>query len=212
MADRDSVAAHHLFATEVLFKERPDHSLRRFGNPRTRTGTAATSRARALCRARLVHASACAATQLGTSCAVTVQSVGRSRARKSPPDEGAESGSVDAGSGARSSCAGPRGGEAVQATAPAPRHVVRWRPSKFNLSPEFRKVIYTTNAITSHIMVMRNYTRNRRAFRNDDSALESTFLAIREASTNGKSIHHWKPALQRFQVRFRAARVPLAAL
>lgn len=82
----------------------------------------------------------------------------------------------------------------------------------FQFLPEIRKVIYTPNAIESLNMVMRKYTRNRRIFPNDDSALKSLFLAIREASKNWKSIHHWKPALQSFQVMFGEERVPLAAL
>lgn len=82
----------------------------------------------------------------------------------------------------------------------------------FQFLPEIRKVIYTTNAIESLNMVMRKYTRNRRIFPNDDSALKSLFLAIREASKNWKSIHHWKPALQSFQVMFGEERVPLTAL
>ena len=82
----------------------------------------------------------------------------------------------------------------------------------FQFLPEIRKVIYTTNAIESLNMVMRKYTRNRRIFPNDDAALKALFLAIREASKNWKSIHHWKPALQSFQVMFGEERVPLAAL
>ena len=82
----------------------------------------------------------------------------------------------------------------------------------FQFLPEIRKVIYTTNAIESLNMVMRKYTRNRRIFPNDDSALKALFLAIREASRNWKSIHHWKPALQSFQLMFGDERVPLAAL
>lgn len=78
--------------------------------------------------------------------------------------------------------------------------------------PEIRKVVYTTNAIESLNMVMRKYTRNRRIFPNDDSALKSLFMAIREASKNWKSIHHWKPALQSFQVMFGEERVPMATL
>jgi len=35
---------------------------------------------------------------------------------------------------------------------------------------------------------------------------------VREASKNWKSIHHWKPALQSFQLMFGEERVPLAAL
>lgn len=82
----------------------------------------------------------------------------------------------------------------------------------FQFLPEIRKVIYTTNAIESLNMSLRKLTRNRRIFPNDDSALKSLFLAIREASKNWKSIHHWKPALQSFQVMFGEERVPLAAL
>lgn len=82
----------------------------------------------------------------------------------------------------------------------------------FQFLPEIRKVIYTTNAIESLNMVMRKFTRNRRIFPNDDAALKGLFMAIREASKNWKSIHHWKPALQSFQVMFGEDRVPLSAL
>lgn len=82
----------------------------------------------------------------------------------------------------------------------------------FQFLPEIRKVIYTTNAIESLNMVMRKYTRNRRIFPNDEAALKSLFSAIREASKNWKTIHHWKPALQSFQIMFGEERVPLAAL
>ena len=82
----------------------------------------------------------------------------------------------------------------------------------FQFLPEIRKVIYTTNAIESLNMVMRKYTRNRRIFPNDDAALKALFLAIREAAKNWKAIHHWKPALQSFQLMFGEDRVPLSAL
>lgn len=82
----------------------------------------------------------------------------------------------------------------------------------FQFLPEIRKVIYTTNAIESLNMVMRKYTRNRRIFPNDDAAMKALFLAIGEASKNWKSIHHWKPALQSFQVMFGEERVPVSAL
>ncbi|RBK57757.1 IS256 family transposase, partial [Xanthomonas oryzae pv. oryzae] len=99
------------------------------------------------------------------------------------------------------------------------RAVVRlWRGNWDNIIPflqfvpQIRKVIYTTNAIESLNMVMRKLTRNRRIFPNDDSALKSLFLAVREASKNWRSIHHWKPALQSFQVMFGEERVPMNAL
>ena len=82
----------------------------------------------------------------------------------------------------------------------------------YQFLPEIRKVIYTTNAIESLNMVMRKYTRNRRIFPNDESALKALFLAIGQASRNWKAIHHWKPVLQSFQVMFGEDRVPLAAL
>ncbi|UXW33349.1 IS256-like element IS1113 family transposase [Xanthomonas oryzae] len=82
----------------------------------------------------------------------------------------------------------------------------------FQFVPQIRKVIYTTNAIESLNMVMHKLTRNRRIFPNDDSALKSLFLAVREASKNWRSIHHWKPALQSFQVMFGEERVPMNAL
>ncbi|UNE64807.1 IS256-like element IS1113 family transposase [Xanthomonas oryzae] len=99
------------------------------------------------------------------------------------------------------------------------RAVVRlWRGNWDNIIPflqfvpQIRKVIYTTNAIESLNMVMRKLTRNRRIFPNDDSALKSLFLAVREASKNWRSIHHWKPALQSFQVMFGEERVPMNVL
>lgn len=82
----------------------------------------------------------------------------------------------------------------------------------FQFPPEIRKVVYTTNAIESLNMVMRKLTRNRRIFPNDEAALKSLFLAIREASKNWKAIRHWKPALQSFQIMFGEERVPLEAL
>jgi putative transposase len=82
----------------------------------------------------------------------------------------------------------------------------------FQFLPEIRKAIYTNNAIESLNMLMRTFTRNRRIFPKDESALKGLFMATREASKNWKSIHHRKPALQSFQVMFGEDRVPLGAL
>jgi transposase-like protein len=79
----------------------------------------------------------------------------------------------------------------------------------FQFPPEIRKVIYTTNAIESLNMSLRKLTRNRRIFPNDESAIKALYLAVRQASRNWKMIHHWKPALQTFQVMFGEDRVPL---
>ena len=72
----------------------------------------------------------------------------------------------------------------------------------FQFPPEIRRITYTTNAIESLNATMRKYTRNRRIFPNDESALKSMFLAIREVSGRWRAIHNWKPALQVFQILF----------
>lgn len=82
----------------------------------------------------------------------------------------------------------------------------------FQFPPEIRKVIYTTNAIESLNMSLRKLTRNRRIFPNDASACKALYLAIRHAAGRWKQIHHWKPALQTFQILFGEERVPVAAL
>jgi transposase-like protein len=99
------------------------------------------------------------------------------------------------------------------------RSVVRtWRDNWANIipffqfPPELRKVIYTTNAIESLNMSLRKLTRNRRIFPNDEAAIKALYLAIQEASRKWKMIHHWKPALQVFQVMFGDERVPVSAL
>lgn len=99
------------------------------------------------------------------------------------------------------------------------RAVVRlWRDNWANIVPffqfptEIRKVIYTTNAIESLNMSLRKLTRNRRIFPNDDAVMKAMYLAITQASRGWKQIHHWKPALQTFQILFGEERVPLSAL
>lgn len=82
----------------------------------------------------------------------------------------------------------------------------------FQFPPEIRKVIYTTNAIESLNMSLRKLTRNRRIFPNDEAAIKAMYLAIQQASRNWKQIHHWKPALQVFQIQFGEERVPVSAL
>jgi len=58
-------------------------------------------------------------------------------------------------------------------------------------------------------MSLRKLTRNRRIFPNDDGALKSLYLAVREASKKWGQIHHWKQALQSFQILFGEDRVPV---
>lgn len=80
----------------------------------------------------------------------------------------------------------------------------------FQFVPDIRKVVYTTSAIESLNMVMRKLIRNRRIFPNDNATLKSLFPVVREASK--KSIRHWKPSLQSFQVVFGEDRVPMSTL
>lgn len=82
----------------------------------------------------------------------------------------------------------------------------------FQFPPEIRKVVYTTNAIESLNMSLRKLTRNRRIFPNDESAFKALYLAILHAAGKWKMIHHWKPALQTFQVMFGEDRVPVDAM
>lgn len=81
----------------------------------------------------------------------------------------------------------------------------------FQFPPEIRRITYTTNAIESLNITMRKYTRNRRIFPNDESAMKSLYLAIREASKRWRGVHHWKPAMQVFQILFGEERVPVSA-
>ena len=78
--------------------------------------------------------------------------------------------------------------------------------------PEIRKVIYTTNAIESLNMSLRKLTRNRRIFPNDDAVMKAMYLAIQHTSRKWSVIHHWKQALQAFQVMFGEDRLPVEAL
>lgn len=78
----------------------------------------------------------------------------------------------------------------------------------FDFPPPIRKAIYTTNAIESVNSVIRKFTRNRKIYPNEESALKLVFMAIREAAKKWtKPIHHWKEALNHFAVLYEG-RVP----
>ncbi len=73
----------------------------------------------------------------------------------------------------------------------------------FDFPPPIRKAIYTTNAIESVNSVIRKFTRNRKIYPNEASAIKLVFMAIREASKKWtKAIHHWKEALNHFAIMF----------
>jgi len=99
------------------------------------------------------------------------------------------------------------------------RAVIRlWQSNWDNIIPffqfpgEIRKVIYTANAIESLNVSLRKLTRNRRIFPNDGSVFKVMYLAIRQSADKWKTIHHWKPALQAFQIVFGEDRIPLNKL
>ena len=73
----------------------------------------------------------------------------------------------------------------------------------FDFPPPIRKAIYTTNAIESVNSVIRKFTRNRKIYPNEESALKLVFMAIREASRKWTMpIHHWKQALNHFAILY----------
>jgi putative transposase len=73
----------------------------------------------------------------------------------------------------------------------------------FDFPPPIRKAIYTTNAIESVNSVIRKFTRNRKIYPNDASALKLIYMAIHEASKKWTMpIHHWKPALNHFAIMY----------
>jgi len=73
----------------------------------------------------------------------------------------------------------------------------------FDYPPAIRRVIYTTNAIESVNSVIRKFTRNRKIYPNEDSALKIVYMAIREASRKWTMpVKHWKEALNHFAILF----------
>ena len=73
----------------------------------------------------------------------------------------------------------------------------------FDFPAPIRKAISTTNAIESVNSVIRKFTRNRKIYPNEESALKITFMAIREASKRWTMpIRNWKAALNHFAILF----------
>ena len=73
----------------------------------------------------------------------------------------------------------------------------------FDFPPAIRKAIYTTNAIESVNSVIRKFTRNRKIYPNEASALKIVYLAIHEASKKWTMpIMHWKQALNHFAILY----------
>jgi len=73
----------------------------------------------------------------------------------------------------------------------------------FDFPPPIRKAIYTTNAIESVNSVIRKFTKNRKIYPNQQSALKLVYMAIHEASKRWTMpIHHWKQALNHFAILY----------
>ncbi|MBN2294769.1 MAG: IS256 family transposase [Pirellulales bacterium] len=73
----------------------------------------------------------------------------------------------------------------------------------FDFPPPIRRAIYTTNAIESINSVIRKFTRNRKIYPNEESALKIVYMAINEASKKWTMpIHHWKAALNHFAILY----------
>lgn len=73
----------------------------------------------------------------------------------------------------------------------------------FDFPPAIRKAIYTTNAIESVNSVIRKFTRNRKIYPNEESALKIVYMAIHEASKKWTMpVRHWKQALNHFAIMF----------
>jgi transposase-like protein len=73
----------------------------------------------------------------------------------------------------------------------------------FDFPAPIRKAIYTTNAIESVNSVIRKFTRNRKIYPNEASALKLIYMAIAEASKKWTMpIRNWKQALNHFAIMY----------
>jgi len=73
----------------------------------------------------------------------------------------------------------------------------------FDFPPPIRRAIYTTNAIESVNSVIRKFTKNRKIYPNEPSALKLIYMAIGEASKKWTMpIRHWKQALNHFAILY----------
>jgi putative transposase len=90
-----------------------------------------------------------------------------------------------------------------------PTIVKQWRlkwpdiAAMFEFPPAIRRAIYTTNAIESVNSVIRKFTRNRKQYPNEESALKLVYMAIHEASKKWTlPIPKWREALNHFAIIF----------
>jgi putative transposase len=98
-----------------------------------------------------------------------------------------------------------------------PTIVKQWRlkwpdiVAMFEFPPAIRRAIYTTNAIESVNSVIRKFTRNRKQYPNEESALKLVYMAIHEASKKWTlPIPKWREALNHFAIIFEDRLPPLS--
>ena len=73
----------------------------------------------------------------------------------------------------------------------------------FDYPADIRKAVYTTNAIESLNSVIRQATKKRKVFPNDEAALKVVFLATQAAAKKWTMpIKNWKSAMSRFIIEF----------
>lgn len=73
----------------------------------------------------------------------------------------------------------------------------------FDYPPQIRKVIYTTNAIESLNASLRQVTKTRRSFPNDESVLKLLYLALHQIAKKWTMpLRDWKPAMTQFMIMY----------
>lgn len=73
----------------------------------------------------------------------------------------------------------------------------------FDYPPEIRKVIYTTNAIESLNASLRQVSKARRSFPNDDAVMKLMYLALHQIAKKWTMpLRDWKPAMTQFIIMY----------
>jgi transposase-like protein len=72
----------------------------------------------------------------------------------------------------------------------------------FPYPPEICSIIYTTNAIASLHMRLRNIVKNRGHFPSDEAATKLLYLALRNIEKDQKMPRIWKIAANQFAILF----------
>lgn len=73
----------------------------------------------------------------------------------------------------------------------------------FELPPEIRRAVYTTNVIESLNFSLRKIIKNRAAFPNDEAVFRLIFLGLQPVSRKWTMpIKNWKTALQQLALVF----------